>query len=191
MGEHAQTLLAGCTGFLHADGYAGFNKLYEPVGLAPLIEVGCWAHARRKLYDVHAATNSPLAKEALERIGQLFAVEAEINGREPAARLAARQEHSRQHLDQLAAFFERSLATISRKSSLAGAIRYSLARWPALGRFTSDGRLEMTNNAAAKLAGLNPEAYLVDVLACIRDHDPAQLDELLPWNWRADLKAAA
>ena len=56
-GEHAQALLAGCRGFLHADGYAGFNRLYEPAGLAPLTEVGCWAHARRKLYDVHAATN--------------------------------------------------------------------------------------------------------------------------------------
>ena len=149
-GEHAQTLLAGCTGFLHADGYAGFNRLYEPAGLASLTEVGCWAHARRKLYDVHAATNSPLAKEALERIAQLFAIEAEINGHEPAHRLTARQERSLPQLGQLAAFLEQSLATISRKSSLAGAIRYSLARWPALCRFATDGRLEMTNNAAER-----------------------------------------
>jgi transposase len=149
-GEHAQALLTSCRGFLHADGYAGFNRLYQPAELAPLTEVGCWAHARRKLYDVHAATNSPLAREALERIGQLFAIEAEINGHEPAHRLAARQERSLQKLDGLRVFLERALATISKKSSLAGAIRYSLARWPALCRFTTDGRLEMTNNAAER-----------------------------------------
>jgi transposase len=149
-GEHAQALLDGCTGFLHADGYAGFNRLYEPAELAPLTEIGCWAHARRKLYDVHAATNSPLAREALERIGQLFAIEAEINGHGPQHRLATRQELSLPQLDGLRAFLERSLATISKKSSLAGAIRYSLARWPALCRFTTDGRLEMTNNAAER-----------------------------------------
>lgn len=149
-GEHAQMLLEGCSGFLHADGYAGFNRLYEPVGQAPLTEIGCWAHARRKIYDVHAATNSPLAREALERIAQLFAIEAGINGHEPARRLAARQERSKPQLDQLAVFLERTLATISKKSSLAGAIRYSLARWPALCRFTTDGRIEMTNNAAER-----------------------------------------
>ena len=150
MGEHAQALLAGCTGFLHADGYAGFNRLYEPAELASLTEVGCWAHARRKLYDVHAATNSPLAKAALERIGQLFMIEAEINGHAPARRLAARQAQSVPKLDGLRSFLEQSLATISKKSSLAGAIRYSLARWPALCRFATDGRLEMTNHAAER-----------------------------------------
>ena len=149
-GEHAQTLLDGCRGFLHADGYAGFAKLYVPAELAPLTEIGCWAHARRKLYDVHATTNSPLAREALERIGQLFAIEAGINGHPPAYRLAARQARSLPQLDALRAFLEQSLATISKKSSLAGAIRYSLARWPALCRFATDGRLEMTNNAAER-----------------------------------------
>ncbi|MFO7477410.1 MAG: IS66 family transposase, partial [Methyloceanibacter sp.] len=149
-GEHAQALLDGCGGFLHADGYAGFNRLYEPAELSPLTEVGCWAHARRKLYDVHAATNSPLAREALERIGQLFAIEADIKGKDPAHRLAARRELSLPKLDALRAFLEQSLATISRKSSLAGAIRYSLARWPALCRFATNGRLEMTNNAAER-----------------------------------------
>ena len=149
-GEHAQMLLEGCSGFLHADGYAGFNTLYEPADSAPLSEVACWAHARRKLYDVHAATNSPLAREALERIGQLFAIEADINGHEPAYRLASRQAQSLPKLDSLRRFLEQALATISRKSSLAGAIRYSLARWPALCRFATDGRLEMTNNAAER-----------------------------------------
>jgi transposase len=225
-GEHAQALLTDCRGFLHADGYAGFAKLYVPAELAPLTEVGCWAHARRKLYDVHAATNSPLAREALERIGQLFAIEAEINGHASIHRQAVRQERSQPLLDELRGFLERALATISKKSSLAGAIRYSLARWPALCRFTSDGRLEMTNNAAERairplalgrknwlfagsdnggrraatiytitqtaiLNGLDPEAYLADILARIADHPINRIDELLPWRWRPTGQAQA
>ncbi len=74
-GEQAEALLAGCHGFLHADAYAGFNNLYRPDpqnGEARLIEVACWAHARRKLYEVHAATKSPAAQELLECIGELF-----------------------------------------------------------------------------------------------------------------------
>jgi transposase len=149
-GEHAQALLDGCTGFLHADGYAGFKRLYQPADSAPLTEVACWAHARRKLYDVHAATNSAIAREALEQIGRLFAIEAEINGHAPQHRLATRRELSLPKLDALRRFLDQLLVTISRKSSLAGAIRYSLARWPALCRFATDGRLEMTNNAAER-----------------------------------------
>lgn len=152
-GEHAQTLLERCTGFLHADGYAGFNKLYEPDprnGQARLVEVACWAHARRKLFDVHAATSSPIAKEALERISQIFAIEAKVNGQSAERRLAVRQEQSLPLLDDLKTFLDQALGKISRKSALAGAIRYSLSRWQALCRFAHDGRLEMTNNAAER-----------------------------------------
>jgi Transposase IS66 family len=151
--EHAQTLLEGCRGFLHADGYAGFNGLYEPdpaTGDARLVEVACWAHGRRKLFDVHANTGSAIAKEALERIAALFQIEAEINGRAPDQRRAIRQEHTRPRLADLKDFLERALASLSRKSTLAVAIRYSLSRWPALCRFAHDGRLEMSNNAAER-----------------------------------------
>lgn len=104
----------------------------------------------RKFFEVHANTASPLAKEALERIGQLFAIEAGINGQDPARRLAVRQERSRPLLEDLHAFLNQTLDQISEKSSLAGAIRYSLSRWTALCRYTEDGRLEMTNNAAER-----------------------------------------
>jgi len=219
--EHAHRLLDGCRGFLHADGYAGFNKLYEPnphTGRATLVEVACFAHARRKFYDVHAATSSPLAQEALERIGALFAIEADINGHEPAARLAVRQQRTVPRLADLKAFLDGLLANISKKSSLAGATRYSLTRWQALCRFTVDGRLELSNNAAeraikplalgrknwlfagsdsggkraaiiytiiqtATLNGLDPEAYLRNVLARIADHPITQINAMLPWNW--------
>jgi len=151
--EHARRLLEGCSGFLHADGYAGFERLYaaDPfTGQARLGEVACFAHARRKFFEVYANTASPLAMEALERIGQLFAIEAEIKGKHPPQRHAARQQRSRPLLDDLRCFLERALSQISKKSSLAGAIRYSLTRWNALGRYTEDGRLEISNNAAER-----------------------------------------
>src|SRR4051794_6592300 len=125
-GVHAQALLASCGGFLHADGYAGFDKLYvrtTPVGAPALIEVACWSHARRKLYDVHQATASPIALEALEQIAALFAIETAIRGRAPDHRAAERQEHARPRLDALRTFLDTSLARISGKSSLAQAIR--------------------------------------------------------------------
>ena len=151
--EHAHALLAGCRGFLHADGYAGFADLYAPevkTGVPRLTEVACWAHARRKIYDVHVETGSPGAREALERIARLFAIEADIRGRSPPKRREVRQRRSAPILADLKAFLDATLAKISGKSSLAGAIRYATSRWDALTRFVDDGRLEMTNNAAER-----------------------------------------
>ncbi len=151
--EHAEALLAGCRGFLHADAYSGFKELYRPdplTGEPRLVEVACWAHARRKLYDVHHATQSPAAKEMLERIGELFAIEEEIKGRPPQRRLAERIEHSVPLLEQMKSRFEETLNKISRKSSLADALLYSLRHWNALTRYTTDGRLDICNNAAER-----------------------------------------
>jgi len=221
--EQAEALLGVCRGFLHADGYAGFNGLYEvdpKRGEPRLVEVACWSHARRKVYDVHVETGAPLAKEALERIAELFAIEAGINGRPPTERVAVRQVESVPRLVDLERFLRAALREISAKSTLARAIRYALSRWDALTHYTSDGRLEMTNNAAerairplvlgrknylfagsdsggvraakmytlietAKLNGLDPEAYLRDIIACIADHPINRIDELLPWTWKA------
>ena len=152
-GEHAQALLAPCRGFLHADAYAGFSKLYDPdptTGQARLVEVACWTHARREIFEDHARTKSPLARQALEKIGEIFAIEHDINGQDAAARLAARQARSVPLLISLKAFYDASLERISGKSDLAKAIRYSTSRWQALTRFSDDGRLEMSNNAAER-----------------------------------------
>jgi transposase len=152
-GEQAEALLQGCRGFLLADAYAGFNDLYRPdpiTGDVRLIEVACWAHARRKLYEVHAATKSPAAQELLERIGELFAIEADIRGKSPQERLAVRSEQSVPLLAQIKLRFEETLNRISNISSLAGAIRYSLTRWVAMTRYTTDGRLDICNNAAER-----------------------------------------
>jgi transposase len=174
-GEHAEALLGQCRGFLHADGYGGFQSLYMPdpkTGLPRLTEVGCWSHARRKVYEVYEATASPLAKEALERIAELFAIEERINGRAPPERLAVRQQDAVPLLAELETFLHKALNQISGKSTLAKAIRYSLSRWTALTRYTTDGRLEMTNNAVERairplaltrknylFAGSDPGAY--------------------------------
>ena len=93
-GIHAQALLGSCRGFLHADGYAGFERLYRPTtpdGEPPLVEVACWSHARRKFYEMHHATASPIALEAMERIAALFAIESSIRGRPSDQRGRARR----------------------------------------------------------------------------------------------------
>jgi len=150
---HAEALLAGCRGFLHADGYAGFERLYKPTAPTdkpPLIEVACWSHVRRKFYEVHQETASPIALETLQQIAALFTIERQINGSPPERRLAVRAEHARPLLDRLNAFLEVSVTRISGKSGLAEAIRYALTRWQALARYLTDGRLEMSNNAAER-----------------------------------------
>ena len=99
---------------------------------------------------MHHATASPIALEALERIAALFTVESSIRGREPAQRAAIRQEYAQPLLEQLKAFLDTSLRQVSGKSALAQAIRYALSRWKALTRYVTNGRLEMSNNAAER-----------------------------------------
>jgi transposase len=197
-------LLKDCRGFLHADGYAGFASLYEAdprTGApAPLMEVACWAHARRKIYDVHVETKSPAAAEALERIARLFAIDADIRGRSPAERAAARQQRSAPILADLRAFLDATLAQISGKSSLAGAIRYATSRWSALTRYVDDGRLEMSNNAAERAIrplALGRKNYLfagsdeggrraATIYTLI---ESARLNDIDPEAWLADVVA--
>lgn len=151
--EHAKALLEDCSGFLHADAYAGFNQLYElhpKTGKPRFWEVACWAHARRKIYEVYAATASPTAEELLRQIGELFAIEAAIRGRSPADRLTARAEKSVPLLATMKIAFESALAGVSQQSKFAKALRYSLTLWPALTRYTTDGRCDICNNAAER-----------------------------------------
>jgi hypothetical protein len=114
-GEHPRAHLEPFTGVLHADGYAGFNGLFET---GRIIEAACWAHVRRKFIDVHAATASPIAKEALDRIGQLYAVEQTINGSSPDQRRQQRQLRSKPIAEALAAWAEQNMPKLSRKSEL-------------------------------------------------------------------------
>jgi transposase len=146
-GERPFEHLRHFTGILQADAYAGFNRLYES---GRVQEAACWAHVRRPFFEIDAAGDSPLAREALERIGALFAIETEIRGRSAEERQGARQARAGPLLEDLRRWLHATLAKLSRKSPLAVAIRYALSRWPALTRYRDDGRLEMDNNAAER-----------------------------------------
>jgi transposase len=235
-GERCRAHLQSFSGHLHADGYADFAELYirsgpggrlpeeHPPGPSkraapgPITEVACWAHVRRKFYDVHKAIGSPIAKQALDKIGALFAIERTIMGKPPDQRRAVRQAQATPKLGDLAVWFDAQLRLISGKSELAQAIRYARSRWAQLTCYADDGRLEISNNAAenairpvalgrknwlfagsdsggdraavfytlirsAKLNGLEPEAYLRDVIARIGAHSVNRVDEFLPWVW--------
>lgn len=148
-GEHPERHLASYAGLMQADAYAGFNRLYEATRrLGPIIEAACWAHGRRKFFDLARLQKAPIAVEAVARIDALFAIEREINSLAPAQRLAARNERSRPLVAELKAWLRQQRAKLSRKSETAKAIDYSLKRWVALTRFLDDGRLCMSNNAA-------------------------------------------
>jgi transposase len=220
-GEHPQKHLKVGTGILQADAYAGFKDLYLPDkdGKAQFREAACWAHLRRDFFDVEKETGSDLAREALERIGALYDIEAKIRGRTAVERHVVRQEHSRPKVEAFKAWAEEQLEHISGKSDLAKAFRYALNRWSSFCLFLDDGRVAIDNNPAeramrpigigrknwlfagsdaggetlaramtliesAKMSGLDPQAYLADVLARINDHINPRLYELLPWNWK-------
>lgn len=146
-GEHPQHHLEPFTGILQADGYAGYSKLYQS---GRITEAACWAHVRRKFFDLFEANQSPLAAQALERIGALYAIEAQIRGLPPDQRRTVRQARSRPLLDALHVWLQQTLSTLSHKSAMAKAIGYALTRWAALGRFCDDGRIEIDNNAAER-----------------------------------------
>jgi len=144
-GGHCRGHLKRFAGHLRADGYAGFNGLYES---ARVTEVGCWAHVRRKFFDVFDANGSPIAKEALDKIGELFEIERGIKGLPPDIRRGMRCSKAKPLMNGLKAWFSEIVSKIPGKSELASAFRYASSRWDALTRYLDDGRLEISNNAA-------------------------------------------
>jgi len=197
-------------------------------GQPAIVHAACWAHARRHIYDEYEKTKSPIAEEALRRIGQLYEVEAAITGTTAELRVAARQEHAVPILADPKEWFEAQRRRLSSKTTLYKAIGYAVTRWDSLTLYLADGRIGIDNNPAerslrgiaitrknflflgseaggdraailysvletAKLNGLDPEAYLADVIdRMAKGHPINQLSELLPWNWtRQAAKLAA
>jgi len=215
--------LAGFKGILQVDGYGGYRALAERGDVALAF---CWAHVRRRFYELAAAGPAPIASEALERIASLYAIESEIRGRSAEERRAVRQERSRPIIDQLEPWLRGKLALISQKTKLAEAIRYALSRWEGLAHFLDDGRIEIDSNVVertirpialnrknalfagsdgggehwaviaslietCKLLGVEPQAYLTDVLTrIVNGHPNSRIDELLPWTYPAPAAAA-
>ena len=164
-GEHPRAHLVSWAGILQADAYGGYGELYrdgrQP---GPVFEAGCFAHARRKFFelaDVEGAVRKksrgerteqiyPIALEAVQRLDALFDIERRVNGLPSQERLTARQEHSAPLMADLHAWLHAQLARLSRNHDLAKAINYMLRRWPAFARFLEDGRVCITNNAAER-----------------------------------------
>jgi transposase len=207
--------LKGFTGVLQVDGYAGYGVLAASGAIQLAF---CWAHWRRKFYEIAQAGNAPIATEALARIAAIYAIEAEIRGREAEARRGVRRQRTTPLVHELKTWLENQLAAVSRKSTIAEAIRYGLSRWDGLVRFLNDGRIEVDSNVVertirpialnrknvlfagsdgggehwailaslietAKLNGIDPQAYLADILARIANGHPInRIDEFLPWT---------
>ncbi|MCJ1960817.1 IS66 family transposase [Novosphingobium mangrovi (ex Hu et al. 2023)] len=214
-GEHPRAHLASWAGIPQADAYGGYNELYAPGRQpAPLVEAGCFAHARRKFFelaDVEAAARRksrgertgmiyPIALEAVQRLDALFEIKRGINGKTAAKRIAVRQDLSAPLMADLHTWLAAQLAKLSRSHDLAKAINYMLRRWGAFTRFLSDGRICLTNNAAERTLRCVPlgrKAWLF----CGSDRggqraavlytliQTARLNDVDPQAWLADVLA--
>jgi transposase len=150
-GEHPCRHLAGYAGILQADAYAGFNELYHPARKpGPILEAGCWAHGRRKLFVLADVAKAPLAIEAVRRIDAIFDVERDINGLPAAQRHALRQVRAAPLVADLETWMRGERSKLSRHADVAKAMDYMLKRWDVFARFLSDGRICLTNNAAER-----------------------------------------
>jgi transposase len=202
-------------GYLQADAYAGYNRLYEG---SEIMEVGCWAHARRKYFEARGI--APLiAHEAMRRIRKLYDVEKQAKNFTPEERRVLRLEKAKPILDDFEPWAKACLADLLPKSPIAQAFGYTLNHWKALTRYLDDGHLAIDNNPAerairplaigrknwlfagskrgghaaatiyslitsAKNHGLDPFAYLRDILRRIPTHPNSKIHELFPDNWK-------
>ena len=145
--DHAIALLKGFSGILQTDGYGAYKTLVAADRARGAIALAhCWAHARRRFFELAKGGAAPIADEALRRIAKLYAIEAEIRGQDADTRKAARQARSRPLVSDLKLWLEARLTTVAGRSPMAEAIRYTLTRWEGLTRFLDDGRIELNSN---------------------------------------------
>ena len=197
-GAHPASHLKDFRGVLQVDGYAGFARLVSAEADQSVQLAFCLAHARRKFYDVHAATTSPIALEALQRIAALYAIEAESRGQSAETRRQVRQTRSKPLVEALHAWLTEQLGRIAGRSTLAQAIRYALKHWSGLTLFLDDGRLEPDTNTVERamrpvaLGRKNPLFAGADsggrhwaIIATLVQ--TAKLNGVEPWAWLTDV----
>jgi transposase len=144
---HAVTLLAGYCGIVQCDGYAAYKQVARRGRAANVVTLAfCWAHWRRRFYEIAKSGSAPIAEEALRRIAELYKIEAQIRGRSAEQRRSVRQAESEPLVADLKAWLQTKLAHASAKSAIAVAIRYGLNHWEGLERFIGDGRIEIDTN---------------------------------------------
>jgi transposase len=150
-GEHAVRHLAGFSGILQVDGYVAYAALTKAERAGGALTLAfCWSHFRRRFYDLANGGNAPIATEALQRIGELYAIEADIRGRSPDERRAKRQDRTKPLVDNLKTWLEKQLTRVSGRSPIAEDIRYGLRHWDGLIRFLHDGRIEIDSNTVER-----------------------------------------
>jgi transposase len=219
---HALKLLDRYRGIVQCDGYQAYKTIANVRRGDAITLAFCWAHLRRRFFDVAEGGPAPIASEALARIAALYAIEKTIRGRSAEERRAARQQRSKPLVVAFKAWLEQQLARVSAKAPIAEHLRYALHHWDGLTRFLDDGHIELDTNIVersirpivlnrknalfaghdqgaenwaciaslietCKLTGVDPQAYLTDVLTKLVNLWPAsRLDELMPWAWAAD-----
>lgn len=148
---HLANHLVGFAGILQVDGYAAYKELAASRGEGALITLAfCWAHCRRRFYDLAQGGNAPLAEEALLRIAALYKIETEIRGQPVESRRAIRLEKTRQLLDGFKAWLDVNLKRVPGRSKIAEAMRYAITHWEGLNRFLEDGRIEIDSNSVER-----------------------------------------
>lgn len=210
-GKHAATFLGDWRGALMVDDFSGYKALFGE----RITELACWAHARRKFVDAHKASSSPLAQEAVRRIGEIYAIEAKLRDLDKEARRWERQRHLGPKLDELKRWLDERQPKALGNSGLRRAIDYTLRRWSALMRLLDDGAHPIDNNpvenairpiaigrknwlfagsesagqraaaimsliATARANGIEPHAWLTDVLTRLPTTKDRDIDSLLP-----------
>jgi transposase len=152
-GIRPESHLKDFTGVLHADAYSGYNNVYigKDNEKAKITEAACWAHTRRKFYEVTVSNpNANIAMSTLEEIGKIYEIEEEISGLDPDKRCEARQKQSKDLVDKLFKSWKKYVKDLPKKSSTGLAINYALNNEDALKKFLNDGKIEIDNNAAER-----------------------------------------
>jgi len=150
-GKHAEGFLEGFCGILQVDGYAGYNRLTRSDRKGGALQLAyCWAHARRNFFKLTKASLSPVAEEAIRRIGELYQIEERIRGTSPSARRAVRQKQTAPLLEDMALWLAREINKTSYKSPIGKALAYVIKHWDGLTLFLDDGRVELDNNTVER-----------------------------------------